>query len=380
MNARILKFVFGMSLGVSTHVYANQSKSSLHSFYFPQPTELKSIARDFEKITGKNVKFDPGLGAEQVAIVSARHVDVPRVVNLFATALEVVGLSGVDKKDAFVISKAKNYGATGGALEILLMDLVGPFHENGPGVCLSYPEPTKVDDLMKAMAITSAEPVVLPKFGERKVRINNPGNQFGTDSFLNLMSLISENHGYKMVTQNGIWRIVPASNSKVKIGGEKATRVTLKYKKDLNSKEFDSKTFSITRQGCQKNYALWNETKKSSGQVAEVKPPMPGRTLLNEISKKEVDAILGVRGGKITELIQFVPVDGRGLKAMQIRPGTIFHRLGLRDEDILTHVNGKSTLITENESIFLRAMQEEQEIKVGFDRNNRPHGLIIRIK
>ncbi len=105
-----------------------------------------------------------------------------------------------------------------------------------------------------------------------------------------------------------------------------------------------------------------------------------GEPQVFELMASEVEQSMGAGGGKIADLIQVIPVEGRGYKVLRVRQGTLFFKAGLRNEDILKNVNGKNMLDLANGSALLESMQEDREIRVELERAGQPRTVIIRIR
>lgn len=98
-----------------------------------------------------------------------------------------------------------------------------------------------------------------------------------------------------------------------------------------------------------------------------------------------VESELGPGFGKIIESARLVPnpTEGgiNGFKIFAIRPGSIFSRMGLQNNDVITQVNDVSLKQAEQGFALYQALQDEKEIRLQLLRNGSvPTNVTVRIK
>lgn len=98
-----------------------------------------------------------------------------------------------------------------------------------------------------------------------------------------------------------------------------------------------------------------------------------------------VESELGPGFAKIMDAARFVPntTEGGGIngfKVFSIKPGTIFSRIGLQNNDVITQVNDTSLSRADQGFAFYQAMQDEKEVRLQILRGNSPVNIVVRIK
>ena len=98
-----------------------------------------------------------------------------------------------------------------------------------------------------------------------------------------------------------------------------------------------------------------------------------------------VESELGPGFAKIMDAARFVPntTEGGGIngfKVFSIKSGTIFSRIGLQNNDVITQVNDTSLSRADQGFAFYQAMQDEKEVRLQILRGNSPVNVVVRIK
>ena len=98
-----------------------------------------------------------------------------------------------------------------------------------------------------------------------------------------------------------------------------------------------------------------------------------------------VEQQLGEGFVKIIQSARFVPqIDeagqAQGFKIFSIKPGTLFRKIGLKDDDIIHQVNSTSLKNVEQGFTLYQALRDESEIVIGVERGGRPVTVKVQIE
>ncbi len=99
-----------------------------------------------------------------------------------------------------------------------------------------------------------------------------------------------------------------------------------------------------------------------------------------------VESELGPGSAKIIDAARFVPNTNEngggvnGFKVFAIKPGTIFTRIGIQNNDIITQVNDTSLSRADQGYSFYQALQDEKEVRLQILRGGTPVNITVRIK
>lgn len=104
-----------------------------------------------------------------------------------------------------------------------------------------------------------------------------------------------------------------------------------------------------------------------------------------QLESSYVEGELGPGFAKIMDAARFVPNTNdsggiNGFKVFSIKPGTIFSRIGLQNNDVITQVNDTSLSRADQGFAFYQAMQDEKEVRLQILRGNTPTNIVVRIK
>ena len=104
-----------------------------------------------------------------------------------------------------------------------------------------------------------------------------------------------------------------------------------------------------------------------------------------EFTAEELSQGIGPGYAKILESAKLIPLPNEaggisGFKLIAIRPDSLFNKLKMQDQDIVTEVNGVSLKDASEGFKLYQALQEEREINVRVMRGEVPMTFIIRVK
>ncbi len=135
----------------------------------------------------------------------------------------------------------------------------------------------------------------------------------------------------------------------------------------------------------EREYFLEFKPKKGKGGITTRRVTAPQRTLPKEvvISRREVEAITKDPAKMFTQ-IRLVPyVRGgktEGFIFEWVKPGSIFHKLGIRRGDILVSINNMTITSGEDAFRILQMLRNEPNLKVVLIRGGRKEEINVRIE
>lgn len=118
--------------------------------------------------------------------------------------------------------------------------------------------------------------------------------------------------------------------------------------------------------------------------VAEASPVATSGDMV-VLKNSYVEQQLGEGFVKIIQSARFVPqIDeagqAQGFKIFSIKPGTLFRKIGLKDDDIIHQVNSTSLKNVEQGFTLYQALRDESQIIIGVERGGRPVTVKVQIE
>jgi type II secretory pathway component GspD/PulD (secretin) len=177
---------------------------------FPEPTDIKDIARAVALWTGRPTIMDRNVNGK-TQIIAPEKVTVEKAHQKYLVALESLGLKEIETDGVFQIVPARYADGEHAARRQALK--APDFDGSDTLMTFDYPAPTEIKDIIAAVAGWSGRRVVLDRQVNGKVQIISPRQVTKKKAYRIYLAALDQ-LGLAEVDRGGVSQIMPVRNAK----------------------------------------------------------------------------------------------------------------------------------------------------------------------